>query len=116
MAFLFEKLDVYNLSLEFNRKVMSIYRSKRLQGHYYIADQFRRTALSISLNIAEGNGRFHRNDRRNFFWIARGAAFECIPILTLCKDNEFLTATEVDGLRSDIERISQMLSGLVKED
>ncbi|MGZ3781951.1 MAG: four helix bundle protein [Pseudobdellovibrionaceae bacterium] len=43
-----------------------------------LADQLSRAALSIPLNIDEGNGRWHNGDKRNFFWIARGSAFECV--------------------------------------
>ena len=45
MAFLFEKLDVYNLSLEFNNKIIGICKSKKLQGYYYIANHVLFTSI-----------------------------------------------------------------------
>jgi four helix bundle protein len=33
------------------------------------------------LNIAEGTSRFSNKDRKNFFVIVRGSAFECVAIL-----------------------------------
>jgi len=36
---------------------------------------------SIAANLAEGNGRFTKADRKNFFIIARGSVQECVPLL-----------------------------------
>jgi len=44
-------------------------------------DQLRRASFSIMLNVAEGTSRFSNKDRKNFFVIARGSAFECPAIL-----------------------------------
>jgi len=42
-------------------------------------------------NIAEGNGRFTKADRRNFFGIARGSVRECVPLLELACRQALIT-------------------------
>lgn len=56
MPFLFEKLDVYQKSLQFAEEISKTTDSFP-KGNYYLIDQLNRAALSISTNIAEGNGR-----------------------------------------------------------
>ena len=113
MAFLFEKLDVYQLALEFYNKVLALFKNHSFHEHRHLKDHLDRASLSISLNIAEGNGRYHKGDRRNFFLISRGSAFECIAIRTICKSNKILPDSSVAELREDLERISKMLSGMI---
>ena len=62
MPFLFEKLVVYQKSLDFAESIVALTDSFP-KGSYYLADQLRRAAVSISANIAEGNGRWHVGDR-----------------------------------------------------
>jgi four helix bundle protein len=74
-----------------------------------------RASLSISANIAEGNGRYHKAERNNFFRIARGSAFECVPILEICMRKKLITGELNETLKKKIEDICKMLSGLIKK-
>jgi len=76
MAFLFNKLEAYQKAVNLADKITAL-TEKFPKGTYYLSEQLNRAVLSISLNIAEGNGRFHRKDRQNFFRIAGGSTFEC---------------------------------------
>jgi four helix bundle protein len=73
-----------------------------------------RAALSIAANLAEGNGRFTKPDRKNFFGIARGSAQECVPLLELARRRNLLTDGQHVALKADLEEIARMLSGLIK--
>jgi len=112
MAFLFEKLDVYRKAVDFADKICELTKDFA-RGSYYLADQLNRASLSISTNIAEGNGRYHKADRINFFRIARGSAFECVPILEICMRKKLITDDVNELLKKNIEDISKMLSGLI---
>jgi four helix bundle protein len=85
MAFSFEKLLVYQKAVDFADRVCE--RTENFgRGYSFLVNQLNRAALSISANIAEGNGRFTKADRRNFFGIARGSvqnAFLCSNLLSV---------------------------------
>jgi four helix bundle protein len=72
-----------------------------------------RAALSIAANIAEGNGRFTKPDRKHFFGIARGSVQECVPLLELAVRQGLLQANQHGQLKADLEEIARMLSGLI---
>jgi four helix bundle protein len=84
------------------------------KGYYYLSDQLNRASLSIATNIAEGNGRFTKADRRNFFIIARGSVQECVPLLELVKRRQFIDEQKHKQFREELEALAKMLSGLIK--
>lgn len=113
MAFIFEKLLVYQKSVDF---ADAVFRETEQfpRGYGFLANQLNRAALSIAANIAEGNGRFTKPDRRNFFGIARGSVQECVPLLELSLRRSLLTETMNLELKLRLEEIARMLSGLIK--
>jgi four helix bundle protein len=113
MAFAFEKLIVYQKAIGFADQVCTTTRDFP-RGYYFLVDQLNRAALSIAANIAEGNGRFTKADRRNFFGIARGSVQECVPLLELAVRQTMLKPETCQHLKSELEEIAKMLSGLIK--
>ena len=89
MPFAFEKLQVYQKAIAFADHVCTLTRDLP-RGYFFLGDPLNRAALSIAANIAEGNGRFTKADRRNFFGIARGSVQECVPLLELAARQKLL--------------------------
>jgi four helix bundle protein len=112
MSFMFENLEVYQKAVNFSENIGNLTESFT-KGNYYIVDQLNRAALSIATNIAEGNGRYHKAERKNFFRISRGSAFECVPILELSKRKGLIKEDQARGLKENLEEICKMLSGLI---
>jgi four helix bundle protein len=113
VPFLFENLEEYQRAVNFAETIAIVTKNLPAQGHYHLVDQLRRASLSISLNIAEGNGRWHVKDRKNFFWIARGPVFECVPLLELCKREKLITEDTWADLKAELEVLSKMLTALI---
>jgi len=113
MAFMLEKLDVYRKAVDFTDRV-TVLSEKFPRGYYFLTDQLNRAALSIATNIAEGNGRFTKADRKNFFTIARGSVQECVPLLELALRRELIREKDFVELKAELEILAKMVSGLIK--
>lgn len=63
MAFMFENLQVYQKAVDLADGVATLTEGFP-RGYYFLVDQLNRAALSIATNLAEGNGRFSKPDRK----------------------------------------------------
>ena len=79
-----ERLDVYDLSLEFLVLANGIVEGLP-RGRSHLADQFTRASLSIVLNLAEGAGKHSKLDKRRYYVTARGSATESAALLDVCQ-------------------------------
>ena len=114
MAFSFEDLTVYKASIDLTDQINQTLDKLGSRCSRSIRDQLERASISIPLNIAEGNGRWHKGEKRQFFWIARGSAFECVAILQILKKRKLLDDQILRDLYGRLTEISKMLSVLIK--
>jgi four helix bundle protein len=108
----FCKLDVYQKAKGFCLMISKTLLSGKCDKT--VGDQLRRASLSIMLNIAEGSSRFSNKDRKNFMVIARGSTFECAAILEYMFESSGMTEEIFRTYTADLEEISRMLFGLIR--
>ena len=109
--FCHEKLSVYRKSVEFAGGVLKIIQSLP-PGNSDITGQLRRSAMSITLNIAEGAGRTGKADKQRFYSIARGSALECASIFDIITAWGIESPRAMQELRALLEEIVAMVSAL----
>ena len=73
-----------------------------------------RASSSISLNIAEGNGKYTSPDRCRFFDIARGSALECAACFDVLVAKKVFASDTMDMGKKILSEIVCMLVGLIK--
>jgi four helix bundle protein len=97
-----------------HRFVLSVYRitSKFPKEEMYgLTSQFRRAAVSIPANIAEGFRRKGKPDKYRFMNIAQGSLEECRYYLILAGDLGYI---KMDDLMNQLEEVSKLLSAYSK--
>ena len=107
----FQRLDVYRASIDLLALTATITFPHKTGS---LADQLRRAALSIPLNIAEGAGRTSEPDKARHYAIARGSAMECAAIIDSVHVLGGLDDTEHERAIELVERIVAMLTRLCR--
>mgnify|MGYP001579088524 FL=1 len=78
---------------------------------YALTAQFRRAAVSIPANIAEGFKKKGKADKARFFNIAQGSIEECRYYLVLANDLAYGNSTDLD---KKLQEVSKLLEGYLK--
>jgi four helix bundle protein len=110
----FTDLDAWKYGHEF---VIDIYKlTKKFPANetYGIISQIRRSASSITSNIAEGFSRYSFKDKMRFYYNSRGSLSESQNHLLIARDVGYLDKTTTDNFLVKIERIKQILNGLIR--
>ncbi|MBI2252902.1 MAG: four helix bundle protein [Armatimonadetes bacterium] len=110
----FEKLDVYQQGLEFVNLCFNLTKEFDNKIQFSLGDQLRRASLSIVTNIAEGVGRKHEKEKKQFFQTSLASCFECVAILTICTNQKQINEEKFNDFYERCYSISKMLSKLIK--
>jgi four helix bundle protein len=112
--FEFERLVVYKRAVDFADEMFNQTNDHSNFNHKNIISQVTRSALSISLNLAEGFSSPYKDNKKRYFRIARGSTFECVPSLRMSLRQKILTRDKFDEMYKECYEISRMISGLIK--
>ena len=117
MFFEFEKLDVYNVTLDFVAAADEV--AKNLPNdRRYLKDQIRRGAHSIAANLAEGVGEYSPAEKARFYRISRRSAVECAAHLMTCRQlalvDDSLLAPGLDLLLRIVAMQTSMIRSVSK--
>jgi four helix bundle protein len=108
----FQKLDVYRCAVTFLGTAARLAETVP-RGYSSLADQLRRAAMSVPLNIAEAGGK-SEGDARRHYSIARGSALECAAIVDTFEALRFASPAELAEPRELLERVVSMLTKMTR--
>ena len=110
----YKELNVWQKSYEFCLKVYRITAKFPNEERYGLSSQIRRSAVSISSNIAEGYGRKTTLDYIRMLYISYGSVCELETQILLAGDLGFIEIGELGTAKKDIAEIERMLKALIK--
>lgn len=110
----FKDLVVWQKAVDLAMLVYSITERFPKSEFYGITNQMRRSAVSISSNIAEGFKRNHKKEKSQFYNVAYGSVAELESQIEVSRKLNFLDDQNYQSLVSLVVEIGKMLDGLIK--
>ena len=101
----FQDLIVWQKAHEFVLAVYAFTQGFPKNEIYGLTSQFRRAAVSVPANIAEGFRKGSRAEKARFLNIAEGFLEECRDYLILAKDLNYGASTGLPSLAEEIARL-----------
>src|SRR6185369_15433781 len=112
MAFKFEKLIVWQKSLDLSDEVNQLAKSFPKDELYILASQIKRAADSVSLNIAEGSTGQSNPEFKRFLSIALRSNIEVVGCIFLAKRREYVNDKDFEKIYKMCEEILVMINSL----
>ena len=114
MKFGYEDLEVWNKAVDFAVKVVeTVDNISTNRKHYRLLEQIESSSTSVSMNLAEGKGRFSKKEFIQYCCIARGSLYETMTLLEIFKRVKWISDSQFQGLNSDGIEIASMIKGLI---
>ena len=107
-------LTSYKSSFSFSNKIWDIVIKWDYFARDTIGKQFVNAADSISANIAEGFGRYHKKDKVKFYYYSLGSVKECNDWLNKSKARNLISEELFLELNDVVERLPREVHQLIK--
>lgn len=110
----FEKLKVWQKSVEFADNILALLDDfESTRKRYRLFEQMESACTSISMNIAEGKGRYSKKEFIHLLHIARGSLFEVVTLLTIFKKRSWVEEQKYQSLKQLSFEIGKMINSLI---
>ncbi len=111
--FPFEKLDVWQLSVDLAEYVLGLLEKIPSNKHMRLISQMEGAVTSVPQNIAEGKGRQHKKEFLQYLSIAQGSLYETITLNEIFRKRKLFCEDECNEIRKRSEGIDRKLNGLM---
>ena len=110
---LYQKLEVWQKAHQMIYEVYTATAEFPREEVFGVVSQLRRAAVSVNLNIVEGNARGSIKDYIRFLINGRASAQEAHYLILLSRDLGYLPPEKATQLTLRIEQIIRMTTGLI---
>ena len=113
-TFSFENIMAWQKAHSLTILVYQITRKFPEDEKFGLTSQFRRAAVSVEANIAEGYKKISKADKLRFLNISEGSLAECRNYIILSRDLYFINEEEYNNLYLALEESSRLLTAYSK--
>lgn len=110
----FTDLDVWKTGHELVVRVYRITKSFPKDEQFGLVSQMKRSAASITANIAEGFGRQHSKEKEQFYLISAGSLFELKDQVLIARDVEYIADDTFAELAELANKCHAQLNAMLK--
>jgi four helix bundle protein len=110
----FEDLLVWQKAHQFVLAIYKLTKNFPRAELYGLSSQFRRAAVSIAANIAEGFRKRGKADKLRFYNIAQGSLEECRYYLILARDLEYGEVSDSNRLLQEVSKLLEAYSRTIQ--
>lgn len=107
-------LDIYRLSMEIGENTYILVNHWDKFDRNTLGYQLVRAVDSISANIAEGYGRFHFKEQRQYCYIARGSLYETKTWLEKAKKRNHKDSGAIQEIQEILDKLHIKLNAYIK--
>lgn len=111
----FEKLKIYQKSLDFYAQIYKCTKSFPKDEQSGLANQIRRAAVSISLNITEGSGNRSSKEFKRFLETALRSNYEVMACLEIALRLGYVKKEGSRELIAESDEIAAMIVGFSRQ-
>ena len=109
----FEEMPVWQKAMDLSVKIYGLTERLPKKEDFGLTSQIRRSALSVSGNLAEGFGRKHTKEKLNFYYDSRGSLSETKNYLIYGNKVGYFTESELKENINLVDGIWKELNSLI---
>lgn len=109
-----KKLNVWKKAIDLVLMIYNVSQEFPEEEKFSLTSQIRRSAISISANIAEGAARHTKKEFVNFLHIAQASLSELDTHLEISKRLNYISDKDYNEINLIMSEIDKIISGLIK--
>ena len=114
MKFAFKQLDVWQKTVNFAVNVINTVEGVSTdRKHYRLLEQIEASSTSVTMNIAEGKGRYSKKEFSQYLYISRGSLYETMTLLEIFYRKSWIKGSDLKKLEQEGLEIAALLKGLI---
>lgn len=111
----FKELKVWKMAMELTVDIYKLTASFPMDERFGLISQLRRSAVSVSSNIAEGCGRKTDQDFSRFLGFSLGSQYEIETQLIISKELNLITNEQFEPLSASLTELQKMTYTLINK-
>lgn len=110
----YEKLTIWEKAVEWAVDVIDVVDTIDCnRKHFRLIEQLEASSTSVSMNIAEGKGRWSQKEFRQYLYISRGSLYETLTLLQIMQKKNWITPKMNLELRKKGLELNKMINSLL---